>query len=85
VPQLVVVVCRLMHVPEQFDVCPVQHTPPPQVPPHGLLQPPQWLVLVLVSTQAPPQLVCPGLQHPPPNVPSQFASSLGLHPSAAAA
>ena len=58
----------------QQELDPVQPAPPPHLHepltqvslmPQGWLQPPQWLVLVLVSTQRVPQQVIPLVQSLP--------------------
>jgi len=56
IPQLAPSFCRFTQVPEQFDVPPMQQTPPVQTP-QGLLHPPQCWRLELVLTHAPSQLV----------------------------
>jgi hypothetical protein len=64
-----------------------QHTPAEQRPAQGLPQPPQWLALLVGSTQAPPQLSWPvGQQRPPMHAPpgqsaSAQHSELSMHAS----
>jgi hypothetical protein len=70
-PHALVVVCALTQVPPQFVIplghahTPLLHTPPVG---HAVVQFPQWLALLVVSTHAPEQFVWPAghwLEHWP--------------------